>query len=401
MALADSEIVVIGAGIAGLAAAMALAQRRARVRVLERTLALKEVGAGLQVAPNGVAVLEALGLRDAAEVHAALPEAIELRDYATERQVARLPLGRRFASRYGRPYWHMHRADLLDVLAEGARDAGVELITGEAVQTVTQSPEGLRVITASGRDLAADCVVAADGLRSGIRSEHFSGTAPRYTGNVAWRGLVRAQDLPPGLLPAAACVFMGPRRHLVTYPLRGGTLYNFVAVEEREQWAVEGWAEYDDPDTLRAAFRGWGPSVTGLLAAVNKTFLWGLFDHPPLPTWVNGRLVLIGDSCHPALPFLAQGACMALEDGWILAAELDVARDFASGLQAFEARRKPRTSRIQRASVRNGHIYHLGPGLRSIAHLGLSATTAIMPGALMDRFDWIYAADIVSAQATH
>jgi salicylate hydroxylase len=403
MQLADRDIIVIGAGIAGLAAAAALAQRRARVHVYERAMALKEVGAGIQIGPNGVAVLEALGLRDAAEVHASLPQAVDLMDYRSERRVARLPLGRDCVARYGRPYWHFHRADLLQVLEVGARDAGAQIHLGEPVEAVQIEEGQCRVRLASGAEREAFCVVAADGLRSRTRAAHFAGRAPRFTGHVAWRGVVRAADLPEAAClhgSRSACVFMGPRRHLVTYPLRGGSLRNFVAVEERETWATEGWTELDDPDSLRAAFSDFGPHVQALLGAVERTFLWGLFDHPPLESWARGHLVLTGDACHPTLPFLAQGAAMALEDAWVLAAELDTASDPATGLRAYEARRKPRAARLQRDSMRNGRIFHLAPGMRQIAQLGMSAASALLPGVLMGRYDWLYGADVVSAQAT-
>ena len=159
---------------------------------------------------------------------------------------------------------------------------------------------------------------------------------------------------------------IGPGRHLVTYPLRAGRLVNFVAVERRAAWAPEDWSQSDDQAVLRRAFYGWNPAVTTLLAAVEETWLWGLFDHPPLPDWVDGRVVLLGDACHPTLPFLAQGAAMALEDAWVLAAELDP--DLDQGLQAYAARRKPRTRRVQAASARIGRLFHLGaPGLAGSA----------------------------------
>lgn len=399
MQLAGRDIIVVGAGIGGLAVATALAQRRARVRVYERALALKEVGAGLQIGPNGVAVLEALGLRDAAEQVASRPTAIELRNASSDRCLARMALGQACVARYGRPYWHFHRADLLQVLADGAREAGAEILLGQAVDTVERGDGSCAVTLENGETDAALLVVATDGLRSKTRRAHFAGHPPRFTGQVAWRGLVRADQLPGGLFSDRVEVHMGPGRHLVTYPLRGGSLQNFVAVEERTGWAAEGWAELDDPDNLRQAFSGFGPRVAALLATVEQTFLWGLFDHPPLGTWVRGNLVLAGDACHPTLPYLAQGAAMALEDAWVLAAELDVARDPVQGLRAYEDRRRPRTGRIQRVSRRNGQIYHLRPGLREAVHLGMSAASLVAPSLLLGQFDWLYGADVVSAQA--
>lgn len=401
MSLRDCEVAVIGAGIGGLAAAIALAQRHARVRVFERADALGEVGAGIQLGPNGVAVLEALGLRDAAERVASLPASVELRDHRAGRRVARLPLGQAFVARYGRPYWHLHRADLLAVLAAGAAEAGVEIVLGTGIEAVEAEGQRPRLRGAGDAPVAADVLIAADGIRSSVRRELFAATEPRFTGHVAWRGLVEAARLPASALPEGARVAMGPGRHVVSYPLRGGELVNFVAVEERKDWAAEGWTEPDDPEAPRRAFAGWDADTVALLAAVERTYLWGLFDHPPLPRWVRGRVGLLGDACHPMLPFLAQGATMALEDAWVLAAELDVAETPERGLMAYEARRAPRTARVQRASLRNGRLWHLGrPGARKAAHLGLGVASAVAPKLLMGRFDWLYGADVVSAGAT-
>jgi salicylate hydroxylase len=402
MALTGTEIVVVGAGIGGLAAALALAQRGARVTVLERAPELREVGAGLQVGPNGVAVLEALGLRDAAEDHASLPEAILLRDYRDGRTVARVPLGRECVARYGRPYWQFHRADLLALLANGARQAGVTLRLGAPVTGVETTGALVRVAIEGGPALEAAAAIGADGVRSALRGAHFGGAAPRFTGHVAWRGLVPAERVPPGLLPDAACVTMGPGRHVVSYPLRRGSLWNVVAVEERAAWAAEGWTHPDDPAALRAAFAGWEPAVTGLLEGMEETFLWGLFDHPELPEWTRGRIALLGDACHPMLPFLAQGATMALEDAWVLATELAAAApDLERGLSVYEDRRKDRATRVQRAAARNARVYHMAaPGPRAALHLGLGTASRLAPGLLLGRFDWLFGANVTGPFAS-
>jgi salicylate hydroxylase len=395
MRLEGREIAVVGAGIGGLAAAVALAQRRARVRVFEQADALGEVGAGIQIAPNGVAVLEALGLRDAAEVRASLPQAVELVDHRGGRPIARVPLGQAIVARYGRPYWHFHRADLLAVLAAGAAEAGVELSLGARVTAVEPEGEGIavRAADAGGR---FDLVVAADGVRSELRAAHLDPRPPRFTGHVAWRGLVPAGRASEELARPAARVTMGPGRHLVTYPLRGGALVNFVAVEERAAWAEEGWAARDDPANLRRGFAGWGGPARALLDAVDDCFLWGLFDHAPLPAWADGRLALLGDACHPMLPFLAQGATMALEDAWVLADVLDLALDPRSGLMIYEAARLPRATRVQRAAARAGRFYHLGPGLRGPAQAALGLASAVAPWLLAGRFDWLYGHDVTA-----
>jgi salicylate hydroxylase len=275
-------------------------------------------------------------------------------------------------------------------------------VLGARVAEVSGTAEGqdLRVVPEGGTAVPAEIVIAADGLRSPVRAAWFEGSPPRFTGHVAWRALIEAERLPAELVPAVARVTMGPGRHIVTYPLRGGRLVNVVAVEERAEWAAEGWSTRDDPGHLRRALEGWGGGVSALLAAVEETYLWGLFDHAPLPVWAKGRIALLGDACHPMLPYLAQGATMALEDAWVLAAELDVAPTPEQGLMAYEARRAPRATRVQRASARNGRLYHLRPGPRAVANLGLRAVGALAPGGLIGRFDWLYGADVVSARAT-
>ena len=256
MSLAEQRVAVIGAGIGGLAAAIALAERGAHVEVFEQAPALTDVGAGIQIGPNGVAVLEALGLRDGAERLAATPQGVELRDHRGDRMVARVPLGHAAATRYGRPYWQFHRADLLSVLVAGAAEAGVALRLGRKVARVSAVEDGVAVETEDGGTSTVSIAIGADGVRSAVRAAHFDAAPPRFTGHVAWRGLVDAASLPEGLFPDGACVTMGPRRHLVTYPLRGGRLINFVAVEERAGWTDEGWTAPDDPDNLRRAFAG-------------------------------------------------------------------------------------------------------------------------------------------------
>ncbi len=392
MALKDMDIAIIGAGIGGLATATALAQKGARVRVFEQAGMLGEVGAGLQISANGVAVLEALGLRAAAARLANTPEAVVLRDYRGG-EVVRLPMGAAAEARYGRPYWQFHRADLLSVLAQGAREAGVEPVFGHRLTALSQS--GGRVVAgfADGTEQAADCLLGADGVRSVVRGLALNGQPAQFTGQVAWRGLVPARRLPAGLFENAAQVFMGKGRHLVVYPLRGGSLINFVAVEERAGWAEEGWNIPDSPANLRAAFRGFAPPVQALLEAVDETFLWGLFNHPVLPRWAEGRIGLVGDACHPMLPFLAQGAVMALEDAFVLAAALE-ARGVEAGLRSYEASRKARATRVQKGAARNAWSYHLrNPLLRGAAHRLLGLVTQ---KTLLGQFDYLYGHDVTA-----
>lgn len=288
----------------------------------------------------------------------------------------------------------MHRADLLGLLAAAAVEAGVDLRLGTRIEQVAPDRSGATLVTDAGEHRVA-VAIGADGLHSRLRAAHWGARAPRFTGHVAWRALVPAERLPPGLFPPAATVLMGPGRHLAVYPLRGGHLLNLVAVEERAAWAAEGWHHADDPARLRRAFAGWEPRVGALLGAVDATFLWGLFDHPLPEGWSRGRLALLGDACHPMLPFLAQGAAMALEDAFVLADALDRAADPAAGLHDYGARRQKRVARVVRAGRRNARLYHLGPApLRLPAHLALGLAGRLAPGALLAGFDWLYGADV-------
>lgn len=396
MALSDWRIGIIGGGIGGIAAALALARHGAgAVEVFEAAPALTEVGAGLQISPNGVRVLEALGLGPAAAAVASTPAAVNLVDHASGRPVARVPLGETARRRYGSPYWQFHRADLLSVLAEAATRAGVRLHTGASAR-VTDTAEAPGIAPEGGDAAPFDAVIAADGVRSPTRAAWFAGQPARFTGHVAWRGLVPARQL-PGPQAETTTVRMAPGRHLVTYPLRGGSLVNFVAVEERAGWTAEGWTHPDDPAAPARAFAGGGAATDALLGAVRETFLWGLFDHPPVPRWNRDRIALLGDACHPMLPFLAQGATMALEDAWVLADALARAPDPAAGLSAYADRRQARAGRVQAAAVRNGRIFHLGPPLQGAARLALRLASEAAPTRLLARFDWLYAGDVTRA----
>ena len=380
MWLEGRDIAVVGAGIGGLAAAIALAQRRARVRVFEQAAALGAVGGGIQIAPNGVAVLEAMGLRDAAEARASLPQAVELVDHRG-RQVARVPLGQTIVARHGRPYWHFHRADLLAVLAAGAAEAGVGLSLGAAVTAVEPDGDGLRLAAAGG-------AAARRGGGGGRRPVGPPGRAPRRPPGALHRarGLAGAGARRPGAARAVAPVArvtMGPGRHLVTYPLRGASVVNVVAVERREAWAEEGWSTRDDPANLRRAFAGWDGAAGALIAAIEECLVWGLFDHAPLAAWVDGRLALLGDACHPMLPFLAQGATMALEDAWVLA-ELPRFRR-GSGTRAFGLRGGTAAAGDAGAAGGGGRGTHLSSPSGAARAGACGARPRLGPGAVAAR----------------
>ncbi|RYH10407.1 FAD-dependent oxidoreductase [Tropicimonas sp. IMCC6043] len=389
MNLIGQEITVLGAGIAGLATARALAMRGAQVTVLEQAPEITEVGAGLQISPNAGVVLEALGLGRAFEAISLASRGAVLRDYARGAEVLRLDL-----SRFGR-FGLVHRADLVALLADGARELGVAIETGQRVEKLCLEGAHPVLEIAGGGRREVPFLVAADGVRSRVRAALLGDEAPAFTGHLAWRALV---PVTPGEVPQEAQVFMGPGRHLVAYPLRDGRLLNLVGVEETGHWAAEGWNHAGDPVAFRRVFGGFGAPVRGWLERVEEVMVWGLFAHAVAPRWSGDGVVLTGDAAHPTLPFLAQGACMALEDAWVLAESLAGADSRAAALAEYERRRAPRCRRIVDAATANARNYHLSSApVRGIAHLGLRMIGRAAPGLMPDRFGWLYAHDVTRA----
>lgn len=363
------SIAIVGAGIAGLTAATALARRGASVTVHERADALREVGAGLQLSPNALRVLDALDLWPRLQAVSVPSERVELRD-SSARLVARLDLAR---YRPKDRFRLVHRARLLELLADAARDAGARILLDQDIATPPQ----------------ADLVVGADGVKSRMRPLLNGPEIPFFTGQTAWRAVIPAE---PGAQPAAQ-VFMGPGRHLVSYPLGQG-MRNIVAVVERPDWRDEGWSQPGDPADLRAAFGHFGGPVPDWLAAVDQVSLWGLFRHRVAAHWQRPAgqgpaLALIGDAAHPTLPFLAQGAVMAIEDAWVLAACLSE-DELTPALARYQALRQPRCQRIVKAANDNARNYHLQGPARAVAHAGLRAVSTLAPARLIERFAWLY-----------
>ncbi len=388
------EICVIGAGIGGLAVALALAGRGARVRVLERAPEIREVGAGIQISPNGHVVLRALGLEREFDEIALRAGAVRLVNGMNGREVFRLDLARLAAAqRYG----FVHRADLLQLLEGAARAAGVQIEPGREVAEVVPHASRPQVLCTDGEWLEADLVIGADGLHSRVRAALNGADKPFFTRQVAWRALV---PVVAGRQEPQASVYMGTGHHLVTYPLRGGRVMNIVAVQERDSWADEGWFHKDDPANLRRAFRGFVSDVQRLLAAVEDVYLWGLFRHPVAARWQGGRVALLGDAAHPTLPFLAQGANLALEDAWVLAACLTGAGDPAEGLAAYQARRYDRVVKVIETANSNARHYHMAATpLRFAAHGALWIGSRVAPALALKKFDWLYGHDVTDAEA--
>ncbi len=358
---APKKALVAGAGIGGLAAALCLAEGGLEVLVLEQSAALGEVGAGLQVSPNASRVLHSLGLEAALRERAFLPLATQFRAWRSGRVITETPLGEAATARYGAPYYHLHRGDLLRVLAnavEAHPDITVRL--NARVEQLEQNDVG---VTVRGAELEArgDLLVGADGIHSRVRAALWGEEQPRFTGNVAWRALVPADRLPAGTVRPMTTAWWGPGKHFVHYYVRGGELVNCVCVVEKSGWEVESWTERGSQAELKSDFAGWHQSVGALIdgADPDSLFKWALYDRKPMARWGQGRVTLLGDACHPTLPFMAQGAAMAIEDAAVLAACLQDGQDAPSSLERYETLRKPRTARIQTGSRRNATVFHL------------------------------------------
>lgn len=381
MSLIGQEITVLGGGIGGLAAARALALRGAQVRVVEQAPQITEVGAGIQVSPNGGAVLEALGVGEAFRSVARSSQAVVLRNHATGGEVLRLELS-------GRGYFGLiHRADMIDLLHHGAIEAGVEILLDRRVETVDLTETHPRLIFADGTTESVPMLIGADGLHSKLRAALLGPAKAAFTGQTAWRALL---PIGAGSVPDEAQVFLGPGKHLVAYPLRDGTLLNLVGVEERGSWTDDGWHHQGDPDSLVQVFRHFTHPVSDWLHHVAHVSVWGLHRHPVAPRWYQGRAALLGDAAHPTLPFLAQGACMALEDAWVLADSLDNHADADTAFAAYQTARAARAARIVDAATANARNYHLTGLPRFVAHTGLKLIGKLSPNLMLDRFNWLY-----------
>jgi 2-polyprenyl-6-methoxyphenol hydroxylase-like FAD-dependent oxidoreductase len=389
------RILIAGAGIGGIVAALALLQRGFEVELYEQATDLREIGAGVQISPNGSRVLRALGLQSAMEAIASVPRAKDMRLFNTGQAWRVQDLGATAQQRFGSPYWLVHRGDFHQVLVQALSErAPGSVHVGARVTDFQQGAGGVTLLLEGGGQVNGDVLIGADGVHSRVRQALFGTGRATFTGFMAWRGVVPMDRLPTRLRQQHGNTWIGPHGHVVTYPLRRGELLNFVTAIERDDWLVESWSEAGTVEECRRDFAPWHEDVLTIIDVIDVPYKWAMLGRDPLEHWSVGCVTLLGDACHPTLPFLAQGANMAIEDGMVLARCLD-SSDSAEALRRYEAARLDRTSRIVRGSLENVSRYH-NPQLADPATAQDFMAREFAPGAMGVRYDWLYEYDALS-----
>ncbi|MEP1963363.1 FAD-dependent monooxygenase [Tateyamaria sp.] len=393
------KALIVGGGTGGLACGIALALQGWRVSVLEQAPALTEIGAGLQISPNGFKVLQALGVTKGMQATLFEPEAMEMRMGRSGRSVFRLPLKGYAKKRWGAPFIHIHRADLVAALQSRLLDLQADAIeTGCHVESYTQTADSATLTLADGSTRAGDIAIGADGLHSVIRAQMLGPDQPRYTGNIAWRAVVPVTALGEHVPPPSACVWVGDKQHAVTTRLRAGALVNFVGMVETEERARESWDATGKRTQAQADFADWATEICTVIAKAQTLHRWALFDRAPLPRWHDGRIALLGDAAHPMLPSMAQGAVQALEDAWVLAAKLAQGNTPDAAFSTYFDERIERTARVQKGSATNAALFHKATTLGALAFYGpVGIAARLRPDAFHARQDWVYHCDVTAS----
>jgi len=357
------KIIVVGAGLGGLTLALSLLRAGFEVVVLEQASRLGEVGAGIQISANGARVLHGLGMEDVLGQVAFRPEKGEIRHWQTGETLITRPLGDASVDRFGFPYYHLHRADLHGILEAAVCTVDPDVVCLDAkVARIQQDASGVRAVTALGDVYVGDVLIGCDGIHSAIRSSLFGPDTPRFTGCIAWRATIPVDRLPKNHVRPVASNWIGRGGHFVHYYLRRGELVNCVGVQESREWSAESWSAEGDREDFLTDFADWHEDLKVLIRAAERCFRWGLFDRDPMPRWSHGRVTLLGDACHPMLPFMAQGAVMGLEDAYTLTRCLRENEDPGDALRRYEDLRYERTAIVQRMARDNMNFFH-NPGV--------------------------------------
>lgn len=381
-------VIIVGGGIGGLAAALALSQKGVPVDLIEQAADFKEVGAGIQLGPNVFRMFDILGLTEEMTRWASFPDALMIRDAVTGEEVTRVPLDDRFRTKYKAPYGVIHRADLLNVILAACKKSDlIRLHPSKKVVGVDENDSGVTVRTDKGDVFKGGALVGCDGLWSTIREMIVGDGKPTVSGHIAYRAVLPTKDWPEQMRLPTMIVWAGDKTHLVHYPLRRGELFNLVAVFHSDRYD-EGWDSYGDPAELHARFANKCEPVRALLQKIESWRMWVLCDRQPIKTWSKGRITLLGDSAHPMLQYLAQGGCMAVEDACCLADQVSKhGDDYAAAFKAYQDIRYLRTARVQVMARIYGEVFHTSDVVREMRNTWLGGRS---DDAAIDAMEWLY-----------
>jgi salicylate hydroxylase len=389
----DKRIAIAGAGIAGLTTALSLLQRGWKVDVYEQASQLAEVGAGLQISPNGTRVLQSLGLEPALQAVVCQAKGKEIRMWNTGQRWKLFDLGDDCLQRFGAPYWMVHRGDLHKILLEAFNErSDVPVKLNARVVSAQSTSTGASFVLQDGSQHHAHGLIAADGVHSILREKLLGEDKAQFTGLLAWRGLVSVHTISAHLQAQVGTNWVGPGAHVITYPVRGGQLMNVVGIIEKEGWQGESWTERGTHEELLQDFGHWHADVCELMRKIEQPFKWALLGRSPQKGWAQGAICLVGDSAHPTLPFLAQGANMAIEDAAVMARCLSAQDTAEKGFAQFENVRWQRTADIVNRSSDNAKRFH-NPQLSDAAKAVDYVSTEWEPEKVRRRYDWMFEYD--------
>jgi salicylate hydroxylase len=390
------KILIAGAGIGGLTAALACLRKGFDVEVYEQASELKEVGAGLQISANGNRALYELGLEDELKRLSCEATGKEIRLWNTGETWKLFDLGSESVGRYGYPYFTVYRPDLLQVLIDAVRAIKPNSVHLNArCESFEQDDNGVTLHFAGDTLARGDALIGADGVHSNIRQALFGNDQPEFTGLMAWRGVIDMNRLPEHMRHKVGVNWVGPGGHVVNYALNAGRLMNFVGIRERSDWQVESWNQAGTREECAADFVAWNDDIQCMIQAIDVPYKWALMTRAPLPQWSVGRVSLLGDACHSTLPFLAQGAVMSIEDGFILARALDTHADIPTALKRYEVARYERTTRIVEGSAANAKRFH-NPELAHAEGARAYVSKEWNEARVQERYEWLFSYDVTA-----